>query len=74
MESRYDIDAKIGSGVRNEHALIPIDLQVDLNIKPHDSYTVKEKKMTIEFIYFERDVHLLLCKTDFSFSLFGFLQ
>ena len=45
MESRYYIDAKIGLGVRSEHALIPIDLQVNLNIGLHNSYTMKNIKL-----------------------------
>ena len=61
MESRYYIDAKTRSSVRSEHALIPIDLQVDLNIGLHNSYIVKYKKMTIDFLSFgERGAHFIM--------------
>ena len=55
MESRYYIDAKIGSGVRSEHALIPIDLQVDLKIRLHNSYTMKNIKL-LSYSLSEREV------------------
>ena len=35
MESKCDVGAKIGSGMRSEHALIPINLHVDLKIGLH---------------------------------------
>ena len=58
MESRYYIDAKIGSGVRSEHALIPIDLQVDLNIGLHNSYTMKNIKL-LSYSLSEREVSFI---------------